>query len=109
MKIDWARKLTSRKFLAAVGLFVAGILTMIIGNKETVYAVVGAGMSIIATVAYCIIEGVLDRASLCEIKNASKDIAEAFDAPQAAVDGIENAAEVIDVLISSDEEGGTAS
>lgn len=62
MKIDWKRKLTSRKFWAAV----AGFVTMLLvyfgkdaGTAEQVAAIIMAGASMIA---YIIGEGLADGA-----------------------------------------------
>lgn len=62
MKIDWKRKLTSRKFWAAI----AGFVTMLLvyfgkdaGSAEQVAALIMAGASV---VAYIIGEGLADGA-----------------------------------------------
>ncbi len=60
MKIDWTRKLTSRKFWVAIIGFVTGLL-IFLGKSESEAAQVGAlimqGASVIA---YCIGEGLAD-------------------------------------------------
>lgn len=60
MKIDWTRKLTSRKFWMAIIGFVTGLL-IFLGKSESEAAQVGAlimqGASVIA---YCIGEGLAD-------------------------------------------------
>lgn len=58
-KIDWTRKLTSRKFWMAVAGFVAGIITAT-GDKETAVVVSGLIMQGAAVVAYIIGEGLAD-------------------------------------------------
>ncbi len=58
-KIDWARKLTSRKFWMAVAGFVAGVITAT-GDKETAVVVSGLIMQGAAVVAYIIGEGLSD-------------------------------------------------
>ena len=58
-KIDWTRKLTSRKFWMAVAGFVAGVITAT-GDKETAVVVSGLIMQGAAVVAYIIGEGLAD-------------------------------------------------
>lgn len=63
MKIDWKRKLTSRKFwLAIVGL-VTGVILAFNGSAETAETVSGCIMSAASVVAYIIGEGLADSAS----------------------------------------------
>lgn len=63
MKIDWKRKLTSRKFwLAVVGL-VTGIIMACKGDPETAEVVGGCIMSAASVIAYAIGEGLTDAAS----------------------------------------------
>lgn len=61
--IDWKRKLTSRKFWAAVAGFVGGLLTALgVAESETVQitALIMSGASV---VAYIIGEGMADAAN----------------------------------------------
>lgn len=58
-KIDWKRKLTSRKFWMAVALFVSGIITAI-GHEEQAQTITGLIMQGAAVVAYIIGEGLAD-------------------------------------------------
>lgn len=58
-RIDWTRKLTSRKFWMAVAGFVAGIITAT-GDKETAVTVAGLIMQGASVVAYIIGEGLAD-------------------------------------------------
>lgn len=60
--IDWARKLTSRKFWAAIAAFVAGLIAAFGINNEVVVTVTGLVMSGGAMVAYIIGEGFADAA-----------------------------------------------
>lgn len=62
MKIDWKRKLTSRKFWVAVAGLVTGIVLMICGNSETAQTVGGVVMSAASVVAYTVGEGLSDAA-----------------------------------------------
>ena len=82
------RKLTSRKFLMALTAAVSGIITAFVGNGETVNILVGSTMTIIATVVYCIMEGVVDAKSIGKITDAAADIAEELGASGEAVDAI---------------------
>lgn len=63
MQIDWKRKLTSRKFWAAIALFVSGCIVAFTGNKETAEVVYGLIMQGAAVVAYIIGEGLADAAA----------------------------------------------
>ncbi len=60
MKIDWTRKLTSRKFWAAVAGFVTPLLLAFGVSEEVVTQVVAIIMSGAAVVAYIIGEGLAD-------------------------------------------------
>lgn len=62
MKIDWKRKLTSRKLWMAIAGFVAGVITAT-GDKETAVVVSGLIMQGAAVVAYIIGEGLADGSS----------------------------------------------
>ena len=62
--MDWKRKLTSRKFWAAVCVLVTNLVIAFGGNQETavqVTAIIMAGASVIA---YIIGEGLIDAASV---------------------------------------------
>lgn len=62
MKIDWIRKLTSRKlWIATVGL-VSGLIIAFGGSAETTETVTGCIMSAASVVAYVIGEGLTDAA-----------------------------------------------
>lgn len=60
MKIDWQRKLTSRKLWLAVATFVAGLIIIFDGDAEMVETISGCIMSGGAVVAYIIGEGLAD-------------------------------------------------
>lgn len=60
MKIDWKKKLTSRKFWLAVTGFVAGVILAFNGSAETAETVTGCIMSGASVVAYIIGEGMAD-------------------------------------------------
>ena len=61
--IDWKRKLTSRKFWAAIALFVSGCIVAFGGDAERAEVVSGLIMQGAAVVAYIIGEGLADAAS----------------------------------------------
>lgn len=64
MKIDWKRKLTSRKFWMAVASFVSMLVIAFGGTQEAssqVTAIIIAGATV---VAYIIGEGLTDQASM---------------------------------------------
>lgn len=63
MEINWKRKLTSRKFWAAIALFVSGCIVAFGGNAEKAEVVSGLIMQGAAVVAYIIGEGLADAAA----------------------------------------------
>lgn len=60
MKIDWKRKLTSRKFWLAVASFVTMLIIALGGNQETATQVSALIMAGATVVAYIIGEGLAD-------------------------------------------------
>ena len=62
-KIDWARKLTSRKFWVAVATFVASLIIACGGGEEVATTVSGLIIMGATAVAYIIGEGLIDAAS----------------------------------------------
>lgn len=67
MKIDWAAKLTSRKFwLAVVGL-VSGLLLAFHVDKTSVDQITGCIMAAASVVAYIIGEGLADAAAAGQV------------------------------------------
>lgn len=63
MKIDWKKKLTSRKLWLAVAGFVTGIILAFNGSAEIAETVTGCIMSGASVVAYIIGEGLADSAN----------------------------------------------
>ncbi|MDE6725087.1 MAG: hypothetical protein K2J79_05725 [Ruminiclostridium sp.] len=63
-KIDWKRKLTSRKFWVSVAGFVAGLVVAFGGSKGTSETVSGCIMSGAAVIAYTVGEGLSDAAGV---------------------------------------------
>lgn len=64
MKIDWKRKLTSRKLWLAVAGLVSGIVIAFNGSAEVAETVSGCIMSAASVVAYIVGEGLIDAASI---------------------------------------------
>ena len=62
MGIDWKRKLTSRKFWAAIAEFVTMLILSFGGQQETAVQVTALIMAGAAVVAYIIGEGLVDKA-----------------------------------------------
>jgi len=60
MKIDWKRKLTSRKFWAAVAGFVSMLIIALGRDAETAQTVTGLIMAGGSLIAYIIGEGIAD-------------------------------------------------
>lgn len=63
MKIDWKRKLTSRKLWVALAGFIAGMIVTFGGSQETADKVSGAILSGAAVVGYVLGEGLADSAN----------------------------------------------
>ena len=77
-KINWKRKLTSRKFWVAVAGFVTGLILAFGGSQSTADTTSGVIMAGAAVVAYVIGEGLADSSpSVIEVE-AKKE--EEFDA-----------------------------
>lgn len=68
MKIDWKRKLTSRKLWIAVAGFVTGLILAFNGTAETAQTVSGCIMSLGSVIAYIVGEGLTDIASIKNTK-----------------------------------------
>lgn len=64
MKIEWKRKLTSRKLWLAVAGLVSGLVVAFKGSAETAETVTGCIMSVASVVAYIVGEGLTDAASV---------------------------------------------
>ena len=62
MKIDWAAKLTSRKFWLAICGLVGGIMTALHYDDQTVTQITGIIMAGASVIAYIIGEGLADAA-----------------------------------------------
>ena len=62
-KIDWKRKLTSRKLWVAIAGFTAGLIVAFGGSNETAETVSGCILSGAAVVGYVVGEGLADSAN----------------------------------------------
>lgn len=62
-KIDWKRKLTSRKFWVAVCGLVSGVILALRGDQATADTVCGCIMALGSVIAYIIGEGFTDAAA----------------------------------------------
>lgn len=73
MKIDWKKKVTSRKFWLAVAGLVTGLVLAFRGSAELAETITGIIMSAAAVVAYIIGEGLIDAASVGKGETEDKD------------------------------------
>ncbi len=73
MKIDWKRKLTSRKWWLAVTGLISGLIVIITGNQNIANTVSGAVMTAASVVAYTLAEGFADAANITE-EEEKKDV-----------------------------------
>jgi hypothetical protein len=64
MKIDWVRKLTSRKLWMALAGFISGLILAYNGSAELAETVTGCIMAGASVVAYIVGEGLTDAASI---------------------------------------------
>lgn len=64
MKIDWKRKLTSRKLWIAVAGLVSGLIIAFNGSAEIAETISGCVLSLGSIVGYIIGEGMTDAASI---------------------------------------------
>lgn len=64
MKINWQRKLTSRKLWVAIAGFVAGLIVIFGGSQENADKISGAILSGAAVVGYIVGEGLTDAANV---------------------------------------------
>ena len=64
MKIDWKRKLSSRKLWAAIAGVVTGLAMVFKLDESTISSVAGAVVSMASVVSYIITEGKVDAESV---------------------------------------------
>lgn len=63
MKINWQRKLTSRKLWVSIAGFAAGLVILGNGSQETADKISGAVLSGAAVIGYVLGEGLSDAAN----------------------------------------------
>ena len=64
MKIDWKRKLTSRKFWAAVGAFITALMILFGFDDMTIEKVIAVVSTMSVLIAYIIGEGLIDNSKI---------------------------------------------
>ena len=64
MKIDWKRKLTSRKLWLVVAAFVSGLILAFGGAESTAATVSGCILQGAAVIGYLLAEGLTDAAAV---------------------------------------------
>lgn len=79
MKIDWVRKLTSRKLWVAVAAFVSSLIVAFGGGEETAVTVSGVISAGASAIAYIIGEGLIDAANAGNSANTETTEAEKKD------------------------------
>lgn len=72
MKIDWQRKLTSRKLWIAAAGFIAGLVIAFGGSEETAQTISGTILSGAAVIGYIFGEGLTDAASAKKGENVNE-------------------------------------
>ena len=72
MKIDWKRKLTSRKLWIAVAGLISGLVLAFNGSAEIAETISGCVLSLGSVVGYIIGEGLTDAASMKNDTNVSE-------------------------------------
>ena len=73
MKIDWKRKLTSRKLWISIAGFVTGLIIIFGGSQETADKISGSIMSGAAVIGYVIGEGLADGSSTTTTTTKKED------------------------------------
>ncbi len=71
MKINWQRKLASRKLWVAVAGFIAGLVVIFGGSQESADKISGAILSGAAVVGYIVGEGLADSVNSTNSKEES--------------------------------------
>lgn len=73
MKIDWARKLTSRKFWVAIASFVALVWVAAGGSESQAAQVTALIMAGATVIGYILGEGLIDAAAVGDNKKQEED------------------------------------
>lgn len=101
-KTNLIKKLTSRKFIIAAITAIVGIITVFVGDNETVNIIAGAAMTIIPTIVYCVVEGMVDAKSVETVTNATADAAEKLGADKSVVDTINQVGNIGEILVGDE-------
>ena len=72
MKIDWKRKLTSRKLWLAIAGLISGLVLAFNGSAEIAETISGCVLSLGSVVGYIIGEGLTDAASMKNETNTTE-------------------------------------
>lgn len=72
-KINWERKLTSRKLWVSAAGFIAGLIVAFGGSNDTAETVSGCIMSGAAVIAYIVGEGLSDAAGAATLAKENKE------------------------------------
>ena len=73
MKIDWVRKLTSRKLWMALAGFVSSLIIAFGGGEDVAVTVTGAIMAGATAISYIVGEGMIDAANVGNSANAETE------------------------------------
>ena len=73
MKIDWVRKLTSRKLWMALAGFVSSLIIAFGGGEDVAVTVTGAIMAGATAISYIVGEGMIDAANAGNSANAETE------------------------------------
>lgn len=74
MKINWKRKLTSRKLWISIAGFTAGLIVAFGGSRDDANTVSGCIMSAASVIAYTVGEGLADSSPAGKESNNGSDI-----------------------------------
>ena len=76
---DIVRKLTSRKLWLAIAGVATGIAAILVADASEIQTVAGAVVSLVSAVAYIIVEGKVDAAS---VQNTVLTVEDALEVPE---------------------------
>lgn len=95
---SFVKKLTSRKFLLSCISMAAGIALLCGADASVVAVVAGAGMTVLPSLVYCLIEGRIDSAAVTAGKEAILRAAESLGADEAHKSVIDAAGDMLAAL-----------
>ena len=102
--MNFFKKITSRKFVISILSVVGVIITAVFGHGSSVSTIM-VGLSIaIPAVAYCIVEGRLDKKSMDAVFNAAEQTARDLKCSKELCDMIEKVGDLVNESISPSEE-----